>query len=188
MSKQDRQGVRTPSDIERKYNFGLLDNSGQSLGRYTEQVNRLAQTLAQYMATTNATLEELEGGAAAWFSSGAPSLNNYPAADWTDTDTRTKHIGDMYYNNDNGDLYLFRHNGGDSFEWAKCRGGTSISNSYTVSFYDGNAEPMAVYTIRAGEAIAAPPECEDVAHWIDVAGNQIAFPYTPTGDINIYAY
>ena len=29
MSKQDRQGVRTPADLERKYNLGGMENQTQ---------------------------------------------------------------------------------------------------------------------------------------------------------------
>ena len=31
MSKQDRQGIRTPADVERKYNLGQLKTGGLSL-------------------------------------------------------------------------------------------------------------------------------------------------------------
>lgn len=56
MSKQDRQGVRTPADIERKYNLGSL---GEQTGQQSEQLNKLNQTLNQFMATTNAEIERL---------------------------------------------------------------------------------------------------------------------------------
>lgn len=49
MSKQDRQGVRTPADIERKYNLGSLDRSfAEVMGVSTDArdaVDRLASEL-----------------------------------------------------------------------------------------------------------------------------------------------
>ena len=58
MSKQDRQGVRTPADIERKYNLGQLNAA--SGGRQDILLSQLTQTLNQFMATTNARLEEVD--------------------------------------------------------------------------------------------------------------------------------
>jgi hypothetical protein len=58
-SKQDRQGVRTPADIERKYDLGQLKNIGQG-GASSEEVSRLNQTLSQYMVTTNGQIKNLQ--------------------------------------------------------------------------------------------------------------------------------
>lgn len=60
MSKQDRQGVRTPADIERKYDLGKLASSQGLTMQQEQRFNQLSQTIQQYMATTNAKLEELE--------------------------------------------------------------------------------------------------------------------------------
>lgn len=63
MSKQDRQGVRTPADIERKYDLGQLAlGEGSSPSRLESQLNQLTQTFAQYVASTNAKIAELEAG------------------------------------------------------------------------------------------------------------------------------
>ena len=59
MSRQDRQGVRTPTDIERKYDLGKLAASQGLTMQQEQRFNQLSQTLNQYMATTNAKLEEL---------------------------------------------------------------------------------------------------------------------------------
>ena len=61
MSKQDRQGVRTASDLERKYNFGLISGKGsKSNGSLEEQLNRLNQSFAQFAALTMGRFKELE--------------------------------------------------------------------------------------------------------------------------------
>ena len=56
MSKQDRQGVRTPADVEIKY--GLGKNKGGGNGGSSEKleqlVNQLNQTLSQFMASVTA--------------------------------------------------------------------------------------------------------------------------------------
>ena len=58
MSKQDRQGVRTATDIERKYNLSALNDIKSGSMDY-EELNKLNQTLNQFMATTNASIEAL---------------------------------------------------------------------------------------------------------------------------------
>lgn len=69
MKKQDRQGARTPSDLERKYNLGSMsEQSGQN----SEKLSQLTQALAQYTTETNARLKELEEKA------GADLLKVYP--------------------------------------------------------------------------------------------------------------
>lgn len=56
MSKQDRQGVRTPAQVEQKYNLGAIH---ANVPRTSLEVSQLMQSLAQYMAATNATIDAL---------------------------------------------------------------------------------------------------------------------------------
>ncbi len=66
MSKQDRQGVRTPAQLEQKYRLGeTLPKSSETQSKQGSQISQLSQTLAVFMASTNAALEALlsAGGA-----------------------------------------------------------------------------------------------------------------------------
>lgn len=58
LAKQDRILLRTPSDVERKYNLGQLA-SNQNSGLNQSDIERLNQSLAQYMANTNAIISDL---------------------------------------------------------------------------------------------------------------------------------
>lgn len=60
MSKQDRQAVRTAKDIEIKYDLGKLAASQGLTMQQEQRFNQLSQTLSQFMASTNAKLEELK--------------------------------------------------------------------------------------------------------------------------------
>lgn len=182
MSKQDRQGVRTASELERKYDFALLANS-EKRGSYNQQISQLTQTLAQFMASTNAALQELDGNAATWFSGGVPTLANYPAVNWTTDELKAKHVGDMYRDDNTGYTYLFKRTG-EVYEWVSCNAG-STNIGYTVTFYDENKTNIAVYSVKKGSAVNAP--VYDAAQWVDGNGNTVTFPYTPTSDISIYA-
>ena len=57
MSKQDRQGVRTPADIERKYNLGDLENQAK---QGSEKLNQLTQAFSQFIASVNGKIAELQ--------------------------------------------------------------------------------------------------------------------------------
>jgi hypothetical protein len=56
MSKQDRQGVRTPADIERKYDLGSLTAQNQN---QSQKVIQLTQMFMQFEATVNARLDSM---------------------------------------------------------------------------------------------------------------------------------
>ncbi len=62
--KQDRQGVRTPTDVERKYNLGKsTENVTQLLAivnKQSQSVSQLGQMLSQYIVNTNARISVLE--------------------------------------------------------------------------------------------------------------------------------
>lgn len=189
MNKQDRQGVRTPADVERKYNLGQLAKERASDD--SEQLNRLNQTLLQYMATTNATLNELWERCAeieatqTWFGSGTPVLGNYPAVDWSDEE-KTEHIGDIYCNKDNGNIYLFSETG-----WIQGLGGIMPDYlDYTVKFMV-NGEVYEVVKVKSGNAVNAPstPPTSESGSFLAWLLNEeaVVFPYTPTGDTELTA-
>ena len=121
MSKQDKCGVRTASDLERKYDFGVFNNNANSNARLEEQTKQLNQTLTQFMANTNARFEEIEEieTTGTHFYSGVPTLLNEPASSWETDELKADHIGDMYYNTDDGHIFLFKLTD-DVFEWVEC--------------------------------------------------------------------
>jgi hypothetical protein len=60
MSKQDRQGVRTPAQLERKYNFGgMSEGAKTSYAVLAKKIDQMSTTLAQFMGATNAALTTL---------------------------------------------------------------------------------------------------------------------------------
>lgn len=180
MSKMDRTLSRTPSDTERKFNLGQLKTAQGSSSKLESQIQQLSQTLAQYMANTNSKLTE---SSQTWFYSGVPTLENAPAVDWTNEQKAT-HIGDLYFNEQDGSLYLFKCTN-DVYSWVKCSSATAgtETETYNVTFYSEGRVVIASYIIRQGDAINPP--VNDVA-WVDSEGVAVTFPYTPTSDTNLY--
>jgi hypothetical protein len=59
-SKQDRQGVRTASELERKYDLGRVARMENSAISTAEQIGKLDRILSQFIFTTNGTLTQLD--------------------------------------------------------------------------------------------------------------------------------
>lgn len=63
MSKQDRQGVRTPADLERKYTFGDISKTKKAGANTASQVVWLAEATDQYAKRTDAALAATQAAA-----------------------------------------------------------------------------------------------------------------------------
>jgi hypothetical protein len=59
MSKRDRQGVRTPTDIERKYSLGQIKTVRGLTAQQEVMIAQLSQSLSQYIAATNNKIGDL---------------------------------------------------------------------------------------------------------------------------------
>lgn len=60
MSKQDRQGVRTATDIERKYNLGQLNDFRGQSQKQDLALTEIIQTVNQFIADTNAKFNAID--------------------------------------------------------------------------------------------------------------------------------
>ncbi|MBR5544903.1 MAG: hypothetical protein IKU66_05455 [Clostridia bacterium] len=178
--KQDRIQARTPAQLEQEYNFDkALKSANNSSSMLGIQIQNLNQMLSQFMVATSSKFTELEGNIQTWFSKGVPTLANYPAVEWETDEEKANHIGDIYYNEDDGRMYLFK-----GLEWAECYQGTESAETenYNVIFYSENNVVIAGYIINKGDAIN-PPVAD--AHWKDSEGVEVTFPYAPTSDTQL---
>lgn len=180
--KQDRIQARTPAQLEQEYNFGrVLKGADQFSSMLGTQIQNLNQMLSQFMVNTSNKFTELEGNIETWFGKGVPTLANFPAVEWETDEEKANHIGDIYYNEDDGRMYLFK-----GLEWVKCyQGATEESEYYNVVFYSENNVVIAGYIINKGDAINPP--VTDVV-WKDSEGVEVTFPYTPTSDTKLYLF
>jgi len=109
--KQDRNGVRTAQDLERKYDLSSIGTLKKNYELQKSSLNKVENELNNFVSVTTQNIEELQnqvdGNITTWFSSGIPTLNNYPANEWEDDDTRNNHLGDLYYDRETGYAYRF---------------------------------------------------------------------------------
>lgn len=120
MSKQDRQGVRTASDLERKYDLASLVGIKQAVQNSVEGINKTNKTLEEFVTSTLNSIveiqEQLDGNITAWFYKGVPTLSNLPASEWTTEDLKKKHLSDLYYDQNTGYSYRFMYDD-DEYFW-----------------------------------------------------------------------
>lgn len=121
-NKQDRSGVRTASDLERKYDLGALVGIKKAVQTSIESVNKINTILENFMRATLGTLDNLQsqidGNITTWFERGNPTLLNFPTSEWVTDEDKTNHIGDLYYDKDTGYAYRFTFSN-SAYEWSK---------------------------------------------------------------------
>lgn len=105
--KQDRNGVRTAQDLERKYRFGAMQRAVKQSEESVAKINREMEDFVEHVTKELETVTD--GGIITYYRSGAPTLNNYPAVEWTEYGA---HIGDMYYDRATGYAYRFDETNG----------------------------------------------------------------------------
>lgn len=120
MSKQDRQGVRTATDLERKYDLASLVGVQKAVRQSTEAITKTNATLEEFIASTLSTIddiyEQMDGNITTWFYNGVPTLSTLPASEWTTETLKNEHLGDLYYDRDTGYGYRFAFCD-DTFQW-----------------------------------------------------------------------
>jgi phage-related protein len=108
--KQDRNGVRTAQDLERKYDLSSLVGLKKAVEQSVDGITKTNQELENFMRTTlddiDDIYEQLDGQISTYYYSGVPTLTNLPASEWKEEEY-SQHIGDLYYDKDTGKAYKF---------------------------------------------------------------------------------
>lgn len=108
--KQDRNGVRTAQDLERKYDLSSLVGLKKAVEMQEEGINKTNAELEQFMSTTLEDLEkiqeQIDGQIHTYYYSGAPSMTTPPVTEWA-VEEYNIHLGDLYYDKDTGRTYIF---------------------------------------------------------------------------------
>lgn len=120
MNRQDMQGVRSPTDIERKYDLTGMQKAVQNS---VEGLNKTDAILNGFINATLGSLGEIEdqldGSVMTYFECGAPSLESFPVSEWPEEEWEA-HLGDWYYDKDTGQVFKFSKKG-NGYEWAESR-------------------------------------------------------------------
>lgn len=111
MQRQDLNGVRTAQDLERKYDFSSIGDLKKNFELQKESLTKIETELTDFVKATTKNLEDIQnqvdGNITTWFSSGIPTLDNYPTKEWSTEENKNNHLGDLYYDKDTGYAYRF---------------------------------------------------------------------------------
>ena len=124
-SKQDRGGVRTAADIERKYDLSSIVGMKKAILQYEAQLTKTNGILENFIKSTVGTIEnmqsQIDGNITTWFDFGEPTLNTYPANEWDTEEMKINHIGDLYYDRDTGYAYRYEYTKDNVYSWEKIK-------------------------------------------------------------------
>lgn len=94
----------------------FITTSGENI---EEKINALG-------ADWDAVKEQVDQEYTLWFFEYEPTLENVPASDWTDDETKETHVEDIFYNRDSGKAYRFVVDDSGTYSW------TEITDAETV--------------------------------------------------------
>ncbi len=118
MNPQDRTGVRTALDIERKYN---LKGMTKAVEMQKDNLYKLDVNLNSFVNAITKDLDNLQdqvdGNITTWFYNGEPTLETYPTTEWKSEEYNI-HLGDLYYDSNTGYSYRFTLND-NVYDWKK---------------------------------------------------------------------
>lgn len=124
---QSSEAIQTANSIRTtlEQNYSTTDELEQTFASKSE-VEQTATSIKTEVSQTYATKSSLDAlqniadsAIQTWTGNGIPTLSKPPASDWTTTELKQQHSGDLYYDNETG--YAFRFGSPDSvnFTWAR---------------------------------------------------------------------
>lgn len=126
--KQDRGGVRTAQDLERKYDFSSLVSIKKNVELQEQALTKTNATLEEFIDTVSKDMEDiysqLDSNITTYFYEGIPTLENMPAVEWAEADYES-HLGDLYYDSLTGKAYMFVSQEGNYLWIEKVEGGVA---------------------------------------------------------------
>lgn len=108
--KQDRNGVRTAQDLERKYDLASIVSIKKAVKNNEEGLNKTNAELEHFVTEAIGNIENLQsqidGNITTYYYSGVPTLSTLPTSEWSIEKYNT-HLGDLYFDKDTGYVYRF---------------------------------------------------------------------------------
>lgn len=122
IDKRDINKLRTPEDLERKYDLKSIFSLKENYELQKNGLNKVENELNNFVIATGKNLKELQdqvdGNITTWFYSGVPTDVNEPASTWTTDTEKNNHLGDLYYDKDTG--YAYRYSlDNETYSWIK---------------------------------------------------------------------
>ncbi len=164
INKRDINKLRTPEDLERKYNLNEILKLKENYELQKNGLNKVENELNGFVIATGKNLKELQnqvdGNITTWFYSGVPTDSNEPTKNWTTDIEKNNHLGDLYYDKDTG--YAYRYSlDNEVYSWIKITD-TDVTQALAIA---NSAKDTADSKRRVFVVEPTPPyDCGDL--WI----------------------
>ncbi len=135
INKRDINKLRTPEDLERKYNLKDIFELKENYELQKNGLNKVENELNNFVIATGKNLKELQdqvdGNITTWFYSGVPTESNEPASEWITDTEKNNHLGDLYYDKDTG--YAYRYSlDNEIYNWIKIKD-TDVTQALAIA-------------------------------------------------------
>lgn len=108
---KDQNRSITVEDLIRKYNLDKLQNDRKNISTLDDSLTKTNGIISNFVEQTTRDIEnlqdQLDGNITSWFYDYNPTLENEPAVNWTTDAMKDEHLGDLFYNNDEGTAFRF---------------------------------------------------------------------------------
>lgn len=124
---QSSEAVQTANSIKTtlEQNYSTTDELNRQFASKSE-VEQTATSIKTEVSQTYATKSSLEAlqniadsAIQTWTGNGIPTLSKPPANQWTTTELKQQHSGDLYYDNETGYAFRFGSPDGVNFTWSR---------------------------------------------------------------------
>ena len=164
INKRDINKLRTPEDLERKYNLNDILTLKENYELQKNGLNKVENELNGFVIATGKNLKKLQdqvdGNITTWFYSGVPTDSNEPTKNWTTDIEKNNHLGDLYYDKETG--YAYRYSLDNKFySWIKITD-TDVTQALAIanSAKDTADSKRRVFVVQP----STPYDCGDL--WI----------------------
>lgn len=162
-----------------------IDSALATAGLARQEIAATNENLSSFESSVTSSISDLQdqidGAIETWFYSGEPSSSTEPEVNWTTTDEKNNHLGDLYYDGDTGYCYRYQLNNG-SYEWHLIAD-SDISTALAAA---AAAQDTADSKRRVFYTTPTPPYDQGDL-WVQGSGGDILRCQTPKAAGGVYA-
>ena len=96
----------------------IVNKQEQEISQVIQQQESQTELINSVQDSIDNLTEQINENIIIYRGNGVPTLDNYPADEWTTTELKDDHVGDLYYNTEDGKTYRFDKNG-VIFSWVE---------------------------------------------------------------------
>lgn len=94
-----------------------INNANQTASNAYTYADSVASSVTSINSSIQEIWDQLDGQIESWYEEVDPTLSNVPAVDWTTPQLKAQHVGDLYYNLNNGHSWRWLETSTGVYDW-----------------------------------------------------------------------